>query len=313
VTSDSSIWNGTPSSPAAPGTEAAAFLVRTSGLDATHTNAYAVLINGLVADGIWAKLDVLHVYNTQNATTANLNLLGNIYNATPTNAPTFTADQGYTGASSGTKYVGTGFTPSTATSPKFTQNSAHVSIWSLTDGVTGSALIMGCTGSGTAVTGMHARYTGDVSHFYVNSTTDVGAANSSSIGHFLANRSSSSATQGYKNGVLLANETSNTSVAVNTREIFVVGQNQNGTPLGSPYQAAMASIGSSLSQADVSNFYSRLQTYMGLIASGGVWTPFKLVVTLTSPQPQMKGYIYINVRAAKASTTYYLDPKVALS
>jgi hypothetical protein len=43
------------------------------------------------------------------------------------------------------------------------------------------------------------------------------------------------------------------------------------------------------------------------------WFPFKLVAVLTSPQPQMKGFIYVNVRAAKASATYYIDPLPALT
>jgi hypothetical protein len=47
--------------------------------------------------------------------------------------------------------------------------------------------------------------------------------------------------------------------------------------------------------------------------SGAGWSPFKLVAVLTSPQPQMKGFIYINVRAGKASTTYYIDPLPTLS
>jgi hypothetical protein len=47
--------------------------------------------------------------------------------------------------------------------------------------------------------------------------------------------------------------------------------------------------------------------------SGAGWSPFKLVATLTSPQPQMKGYIYVDVRAAKASTTYYIEPQITLS
>lgn len=47
--------------------------------------------------------------------------------------------------------------------------------------------------------------------------------------------------------------------------------------------------------------------------SGAGWSPFKLVATLTSPQPAMKGFIYINVRAAKVSTTYYIDPLPALT
>jgi hypothetical protein len=47
--------------------------------------------------------------------------------------------------------------------------------------------------------------------------------------------------------------------------------------------------------------------------SGAGWTPFKLVATLSSPQPGLAGYLHARVRAAKPSTTYYLDPKVQLS
>ena len=36
-------------------------------------------------------------------------------------------------------------------------------------------------------------------------------------------------------------------------------------------------------------------------ASGAGWSPFKLVATLSSPQPGMAGYIDVRVRAAKAS------------
>jgi hypothetical protein len=47
--------------------------------------------------------------------------------------------------------------------------------------------------------------------------------------------------------------------------------------------------------------------------SGAGWSPFKLVATLSSPQPGMAGYIDVRVRAAKASTTYYIDPKIDLT
>ncbi len=61
---------------------AAPFLARTSGLDGTHTTAYTNLICGLIADGVWQKLDMLHIYATQNSTTALLNLVQNAYNGT---------------------------------------------------------------------------------------------------------------------------------------------------------------------------------------------------------------------------------------
>jgi hypothetical protein len=47
--------------------------------------------------------------------------------------------------------------------------------------------------------------------------------------------------------------------------------------------------------------------------SGAGWTPFKLTTTLSSPQPGMKGFIYITVKAAKASATYYIDALPALT
>ncbi len=47
--------------------------------------------------------------------------------------------------------------------------------------------------------------------------------------------------------------------------------------------------------------------------SGVGWSPFKLTTTLSSPQPGMAGYVEVRVRAGKASTTYYLDPKIVLS
>jgi hypothetical protein len=47
--------------------------------------------------------------------------------------------------------------------------------------------------------------------------------------------------------------------------------------------------------------------------SGAGWSPFKLTVTLSSPQPGMAGYIHARIRAAKPSTTFYIDPQVVLS
>ena len=40
---------------------------------------------------------------------------------------------------------------------------------------------------------------------------------------------------------------------------------------------------------------------------------FRLVVVLSSPQPQMAGYLRATVKAAKVSTTFYIDPAITLS
>jgi hypothetical protein len=40
------------------------------------------------------------------------------------------------------------------------------------------------------------------------------------------------------------------------------------------------------------------------------WSSFKLTTTIT---PQLAGYIHARVRVGKASSTFYLDPKVVLT
>ena len=46
---------------------------------------------------------------------------------------------------------------------------------------------------------------------------------------------------------------------------------------------------------------------------GGSTTKFLMSVTLSSPQPSMKGAIYLTVKAAKASSTFYIDPKPVIT
>jgi hypothetical protein len=56
--------------------------------------------------------------------------------------------------------------------------------------------------------------------------------------------------------------------------------------------------------------------FTGLVPSGftsgwpNAFTSFKLATTIT---PQLPGYIHARVRAAKISTTYYIDPKITLT
>jgi hypothetical protein len=243
--------------------EAGAFLARTTGLDAPHTSAYTALIDGLVADGIWAKLDMLHIYATQDSTTALLNLVSTNYNGTALGSPlpSFTADRGYTGSSGNSTSIHTGFTPTTAVSPKFTRDLAHVSAWAVNSITSSTGFIMGSSRGGGAVTGIHAKYSDNSAYSYVNQTGTTGIAMATSAGHILGNRSGSSATQIYKNGASVLTA-SPASVAVDTLEFYTCAHNQIGSAVGSAYQVAMASIGSSLNSTEAAAFYARLRTYM---------------------------------------------------
>lgn len=75
---------------------------------------------------------------------------------------------------------------------------------------------------------------------------------------------------------------------------------------------------SPLSTLNTSNKVSSLATSSSLSSDTSTWgagstTPFKMSVTLSSPQPLIKGIIYVKLFAAKASTTFYIDPKPVLS
>lgn len=240
---------------------AAGFLARTSGLDATHINAYTALINGLIADGIWAKLDVLHIYATQDSTTALLNLVSTSYNGTANGLPSFSIDLGYTGTSgSTTKYIDTGFNATTAISPHFTTNSAHVSYWPINNTFDTNCPmgVFNALGQGTFV---NPRYSTGDAFYRINSQGVGGVATASSIGHHIANRSGGAASQGYKNGASVITDATG-AVATQNNNFYTLAGNNQGTPGGGPWQIAMASIGESLDATQAGNFYTRLRTYM---------------------------------------------------
>lgn len=252
---------------ALPGVDAAAFLARTSGLNYAHTSAYTTLINALVADNIWSKLDALYIYAAQDSTTALLNLVSSSFTGVANGSPTFTADRGFTGVvDSTTVYINTQFNPTTAPSPKFVQNSAHVSAWCVTNNV---GILMGVsTGTGnnnlTHVTGRSAG--GDNKTYLrcncTNGTT--GNATASSVGYFIANRSSSTQVTGYKDGAFFNQDAaSGSSAPLNISfPVLALGDTTAGIFAGTGSQVAAASIGSSLDATQAANFYARLRTYM---------------------------------------------------
>jgi hypothetical protein len=243
---------------------ASAFLARTTGLDGTHVTAYTNLINGLVTDGVWAKLDVLHVYATQDATTALLNLVSTSFTGTANGSPSFTADRGYTGVdNSNTVYIDTQFNPTTASSPKFTTNSAHLSAWSntATRGATGGMII----GSRNASfqTDIIPEGTDGKTNFYCNSNgAPTGITSASAAGHYITNREVSTDYQGYKNGAQIFTRTTG-SVAPASGTFHVLKTNNiSGSDFGVPLQTCAASVGGGLTGTEAGNFYTRLRTYM---------------------------------------------------
>lgn len=241
-----------------PGSEATAFLARTSGLNGTHTDAYCVLINGLVTDGIFAKQDAIYIFATDTSGNALLSLVSATYNGTATGAPTFTADAGYTGASG--KYIDTNFNATTAGTPLFTRNSASAWAWSNTSAQSAGPAFGVVTGA--SVTYIIPRFTDD--KFYA-STADGAfqfVASTDGSGMFAANRTTSTANQKYKNGASVQTNTDISVALQNTNLAIMRGQ----TGAAFTGQIMAAGFGQSLSSTEHGNLYARVHTYLQTIA-----------------------------------------------
>lgn len=87
----------------------------------------SVSVAGNPATSIWAKLDALYLLAAHDAQAAQRNIRQDLYNLAPVSAPVFAADGGYTGDGVD-DWLATGFNASTA-GGNFTQNSAHMAVW----------------------------------------------------------------------------------------------------------------------------------------------------------------------------------------
>lgn len=235
--------------------EVAKFLARTSGLNAAHTNAYRDLINGLVADNVWALLDALYILATADSTTALLNLVSTSFPLTVTGTPTFTADAGYSSGTPATNNLSTGFNPTTASSPKFTQNSASMFVWRLTAAANTQSVINATTDS--LINAIFPRYTDDKTYINLNSSSDdvTGIATATGIGMTGATRVVSTGYDYYRDASVTRSRVNTSGASHNSNLRIMPGP-----------ECAAAGIGGGLTATQYGNLYNRVHIYMQTIA-----------------------------------------------
>ena len=239
--------------------QALAYLARTVGGDEGGNGAnIASLIDGLVSDGVWAKLDCLYVLAQQNATDALLNLVGTSYTLTNAGSVPFTTYRGYSGFNLSNTPLNTAFNAATAPSPNFTQNSASFGVWTNGGVASEPYAEMGNSASGAnGESQIYNDYTGAVSYARVNNPSVGSVASLGTVGLFVGDRPSSTTVIPYFNGTAQTSQAS-TSQAVFSGNFligFVAGT-------GSSEQICAAFIGGSPGAAGQLALYNRLRTYM---------------------------------------------------
>jgi len=298
--------------------QAAAFLARTSGLDATHTDAYIALICGLVADGVWPLLDVLYVYATQNSTTALLNLVQNRFNGVIHGTPAFTADRGFTGTdSSTTTYIATGFNHSVelATS-RMKADAAHLSLWSLTDATNNHSAVGAGTADGLSTYNIFPRFSDGNSYYRVVSGAFGGPVPvSDPRGHFIASRTGGTVNCVH-NGVGLGGILDTIKTPANL-ELYTTASNGESGSSGSGIQVAAVSWGYFLSAPQSTSLFNRLCTYMNAVSGNTIcnfmgWDPATSNTALsnnnlTSTYNVVNGVSRVAAMYAKTSGKHYFE------
>ena len=121
--------------------DTSSYLTRTSG---SFTDAekfhYDYLIRHANGTSQWDYIELLQIYAQNNATDAVRNLVSATPSGTLTNAPTFSANNGYT-FNGTTQWLDTGFNLSTAT--LYTQNSGYLGVYVRTTGSSGEGCDLG--------------------------------------------------------------------------------------------------------------------------------------------------------------------------
>lgn len=226
--------------------------------------ARKLLIDNLIVSlkdaGVWSKLDALYVMAAADAQAAQRNWIGDIFNLTPQDSPTFAADRGYTGDGS-TSYLNTGFNPSTAVAPKYTITSGHIGLVSRTNLANGAGDSFDMGGSVRTFLARSVAASGTMLGRIQTATKDL--ATSAYPGHGVASRTASNVWEGYAQGVDAGGAAdANASIGNETWRILSTSAATFGVN-----QIAAGHFGSGLSAAEVLALYNALNSYMTAVGA----------------------------------------------
>ncbi len=233
-----------------------AFISATGIVDNTIIAALNTLDLGLIANGLDSKMVALYPMVGGTATTHKYNFM----DARDLDAAfRLTFNGGWTHSSTGAKpngstgYADTHLTPSSS----LNQNSSHLSYYSRTTS-NGTEVEIGCAGAlGSSIIEIR---TAGTSYFKINTATFLTYTDSDSKGFYVANRSASNVTDGWKNGVKVATgSTASTQLPGNL--LYLAAYSQGGAVFFSTKECAFSTIGSGFTDAESLILYNLIQAF----------------------------------------------------
>jgi hypothetical protein len=241
--------------------EANTYLYSTQITGTTQVSAINTLINGLKANNLWTKMKAVYPFVTDKTLQADMaaQMKFNLVNPQDTDAAFRLAfSGGWTYSTNGAQpngtngYADTKLVPSTSLST----SSAHLSFYSRTNSPSG-----GYTGYELA-NGHYALITQfQGNKFYPNLEAGGSYAavytSTNGLGHFIASRLNNTTVQGFKNGLKVVDSALASSLAASSLSI----SSRSGVGNYSDKQAAFASIGDGLTDAEALALYNLIQQF----------------------------------------------------
>lgn len=239
---------------------AQAFIDAAQITDVTQADAINNLVLGLKYDNLWNKMTAIYPFVGGTATTHKYNLKDPrdldaayrlVFNGGWTHSSTGATPNGANG------YADTFFTQ---TSMGMFANS-HISYYARTvASTTGTKVEMGVgTGLANSYSNLAVGFSGVIS---INAGSRTLGFSVVDARGYVLNSATSTSLKLYKNGSLLGTD-STTQLSSPSAFSLIIGAQSNGASRGNytDREAAFASIGSGLTDADASNLYNRVQTY----------------------------------------------------
>lgn len=222
-------------------------------LSVTEQNAVNTLTLSLKLAGIWTLMRAIYPIVGASAAACSQNLVSSSFTGTFSSGWTFTS-LGVT--PNGTSaYMDTSLTPSVSLS----LNSTHLSFYSRTDSASGSMADIGSFGNSNYSL---IEIFGNTFYNLINqSSTASNNPMTTSLGHFIGSRTTSTILKSYRNGNSFGTHTS-TSVGLSNAVITLAAFNNAGViQFYSNRQYAFASIGDGLTDVQATDFYNAIQTF----------------------------------------------------
>ncbi len=216
-------------------------------------------IRRLKTANVCASEDFFYLFAVNTAAQAAINLCNpGVLTATPTNSPGFLAYRGIQ-SNGTTSYYDTGFNPTTAVSPKFTQNSASMGVFSLSSGVK-TTFEMGNTRSSIRILSNSSLASAIPN---MSSTTNITTA---SDGQQSASwsRTASNAWQFYSNGAPLGAAQTGVSTSMTNSNFWCGGSNLT-VPVYSTRRLAYCHSGAALSAIQIQTIYNATIQYLAAV------------------------------------------------